>query len=593
MKKKFFVKNLLLFILPLFIPLILLGSFTVTLTKNFIMEDINKGNIRVLNQTKEAIELIFNDLDALSLNFNLNPGNISKCKALLQNESLSTDGIDALNNVLNLLNPPVNSKPYIQSIYVYFDNPWGNFLVSNEGFQRLNSYIDKTWYNSFIMSDDDANTWIETRNIKLYEFEKENTELITIYKKLYSSGVSKADGVIVMNIKRSYIDNIQKGLLSQPDQAALIIDRNNNIVSGIMNNADIKESDIISINNNPLEFFEFVTPKSSYMVSQIHSSRYALKYMSITPRQVLYKLPIQLLYVTVLLLFISFLLGLTLTFFLTKRNYNNILSIIKTFESAENGEPLPALPSRINDEYSFILQNVIKTFIEQSYLKVQLSEKKYRLKTMEFVALQSQINPHFLFNTLKTIFWKSINLTGDQNEVSKMIEHLSDILHYSLANYEKTVTLAEEIKSAQSYVEIQKVRYKDKFRVIWQYDDALTKYSVLKLLLQPLIENCIYHGIKEKEGFSYIKIKIALINSNIRITIIDNGLGIMPDVLTEIKKKLSEEGEYAEHIGLSNTNKRLKLAYGEEYGIVIRSKYGLGTVIYITIPVTEKDEPGI
>jgi two-component system sensor histidine kinase YesM len=282
-----------------------------------------------------------------------------------------------------------------------------------------------------------------------------------------------------------------------------------------------------------------------------------------------------------------------LTFFLTKRNYNNLLSIITTFESAENGEPLPALPSRVNDEYSFILQNVIKTFIEQSYLKVQLSEKKYRLKTMEFVALQSQINPHFLFNTLKTIFWKSISLTGDQNEVSNMIEHLSDILHYSLGNYEKTVTLAEEIKSVQSYIEIQKVRYKDKFRVIWQYDDALTKYSVLKLLLQPLIENCIYHGIKEKEGFSYIKIKMALVKSNILITIIDNGLGIKPDTLSEIRKKLSEDGEYTEHIGLSNTNKRLKLTYGDEYGIVIRSKYGLGTVIYITIPVSEKDESSI
>lgn len=589
MKRRFFAKNLILFILPLFIPLILLGTFTVTITKNFIMEDINKGNIKVLNQTKEAIELIFNDLDSLSLNFNLNSSNISRCKALLQNESLNTDGIDSLNNILNLLNPPVNSKPYIQSIYVYFDNPKGNFLISNEGFVNLNTYIDKAWYNSFVKSDDNINTWIETRDIKLYGFEKEDTNLITIYKKLYSPGVSKADGVIVMNIKRKYIDNIQKGLLSQPDQSALIVDENNKVVSGIIGSSDIKEADISAINKNSSDFFELRTLKNSYMVSQIKSNRYALKYISIIPRKALYKLPTQLLYITILLLFISFLLGLVLTFFITRRNYNNLLSIIKTFESAENGEPLPALPSRVNDEYSFILQNVIKTFIEQSYLKVQLSEKKYRLKTMEFVALQSQINPHFLFNTLKTIFWKSISLTGDQNEVSNMIENLSNILHYSLGNYEKTVTLADEIKSAQSYIEIQKVRYKDKFRVIWQYDDTLTKYSVLKLLLQPLIENCIYHGIKEKEGFSYIKIKMTLVKSNIRITIIDNGLGITPDTLSEIRKKLNEDGEYTEHIGLSNTNKRLKLAYGDEYGIVIRSKYGLGTVIYITIPVSEKD----
>ena len=585
MKKKFFLKNLLLFTLPLFIPLILLGSFTIAITQNFIMEDINSNNTKVLNQTKEAIELIFNDLDSLSLNFNLNSSVIAKYKALLGKENRNYEDNEALNNILNLLNPPVNSKPYIQSIYVYFENPQGNFLVSNEGFMRLYDYIDKDWYNSFTRSSDDINSWIETRSIKQYDFEKESTDIITIYKKLYSPGVSKADGVIVMNVKKNYIDNIQYGLLSFPNQAALILDNKDRVVSGINYNSDIQEADIKAINTNLSNFFEYKTPKKSYMVSQIQSSRYALKYISIIPRNALYKLPIQLLYITILLLFLSFLLGLMLTFFITRKNYNNLLNIISTFESAEKGMPLPELPSRVNDEYGFILQNVIKTFIEQSYLKVQLSEKKYRLKTMEFVALQSQINPHFLFNTLKTIFWKSISLTGEQNEVSKMIEYLSDILHYSLGNYEKTVTLKEEIKNTQSYIEIQKVRYKDKFRVIWQYDDSITEYNVLKLLFQPFIENCIYHGIKEKEGTSFIKIKIALVQSDIRITIIDNGLGIKPDLLKKIRERLSENGEYSEHIGLSNTNKRLKLAYGDDYGIILRSKFDLGTVVYIRIPI--------
>jgi Predicted signal transduction protein with a C-terminal ATPase domain len=554
------------------------------------MDNINQNNTKVLNQTKEAIELIFNDLDSISLNFNLNPSVISKYKALLQKEEGSFEDYDALNNIQNLLTPPVNSKPYIQSIYVYFDNPKRNFLVSNEGFVRMDNYIDRNWYNSFITSSEEINSWIETRSIKQYDFEKENTNIISIYKKLYSPGVSKADGVIVMNIKKSYIDSIQYGLLTFPNQVALILDNKDRVVSGINYNSDIQEADIKAINKNPSKFFEYKTPKKSYMVSQVQSGRYDLKYISIIPRNALYQLPIQLLYITILLLFISLLLGLIITFFITRKNYRNLLNIISTFESAEKGMPLPELPSRVNDEYSFILQNVIKTFIEQSYLKVQLSEKKYRLKTMEFVALQSQINPHFLFNTLKTIFWKSISLTGDQNEVSMMIEHLSGILHYSLGNYEKTVTLEEEIKNTQSYIEIQKVRYKDKFRVIWQYDDSITQHKVLKLLFQPIIENCIYHGIKEKEGFSYIKIKIALVEAAIRITIIDNGLGMKPDILAKVRQRLAENGEYSEHIGLSNTNKRLKLAYGDEYGIMIRSRFGLGTVIYITIPVFNQEE---
>jgi len=588
MKKKFFVKNLLIFILPLLIPIILIGGFAITLTQNFIMDDINKGNVRGLNQTKEAIELIFNDLDSFSLNFNLNPLFLSNFKTLLHNDEndvITPESFEVYNTVMNLINPSVNSKPYIQSIYVYFKNPKGNFFISNQGLVSLNSFIDKSWYDSFLSSNDGVNTWIDTRDIKQYEFEKDYTHLVTIYKKLYSPGLNKADGVIVMNIRRDYIEGILKGLVSFPEQAALILDVNGNLVSTVNNNPDIKERDVTAIDNNTSSFFEYKSQKNSYMVSRIQSNRYNLKYISIIPKGVLYKLPLQLLYITILLLIISFLLGLMLTYFITRRNYNNILGIISAFESAENGKPLPPLPSRVNDEYSFIMQNVIKTFIEQSYLKVQLSEKKYRLKTMEFVALQSQINPHFLFNTLKTIFWKSINLTGDQNEVSKMIEHLSDILSYSLGISDKTVTLEEEIKNTISYIEIQKVRYRDKFRVIWQYDDAITQHMVLKLLFQPFIENSIYHGIKEKEGVSYIKIKIALKDSQLKITIIDNGLGIEPEILGKIRERLNEDGEYSKHIGLYNTNKRLKLTYGDETDIKIRSKPGLGTVIYVNIPV--------
>lgn len=585
MKKRFFIKNLILFILPLFIPIIILGGFSFSITQNFIRNDINKSNVKVLNQTKESIELIFNDLDSLSLNFNLNPLIISKLKTLFDSTSWDFENIETANTIMNLINPPVNSKPYIQSIYVYFNNPNKNILVSNLGFESLNNFIDKAWYDNFLLSDEGVNTWIEARSIKLYDFEKEKTDLVSIYKKLYSPGLSTADGVIVMNIKRNYIESILKGLLSFSEQSVLILDEKNRIISGINNNADIKETDVQKINMNPNGFFEFKTAKKSYIVSQIHPGRYALKYISIIPRSDLYKLPIQLLYITILLLLISFLLGLMLTYFFTRKNYNNILNIISAFESAENGTPLPTLPARVNDEYSFILQNVIKTFIEQSYLKVQLSEKKYKLKAMEILALQSQINPHFLFNTLKTIFWKSVNLTGDQNEVSKMVEYLSDILHYSLGSSDKTVTLEEEIRNTQSYIEIQKIRYKDKFRVIWQYDDAIRQHKVLKLLFQPFIENCIYHGIKEKEGESFIKIKIRLAQSQIKIAIIDNGLGIQQNTLDKIRGKLCEEGEYSEHIGLFNTNKRLKLTYGEEYGIRIRSRFGRGAAIYINIPV--------
>lgn len=481
-----------------------------------------------------------------------------------------------------MINPPVNSRSFMQSIYIYYKNSTQNFLASNQGVVNLESFIDRSWYESFISGTEYSGEWIEARSSKMYSFENKSTSLITLYKKLHTQGSVKPDGIIAINIKRDYIENLLKGLLSYPDQIILIADGKNNIIASTAMNSNEIELDKIFL--KPLSFFEFKSNKKTYVVSKIESSRYQLKYISIIPRTSLYKVPTQLVYIIMLLLFLSLLLGTVLSYNITRRIRKNINNIISIFVSAEKGEPLPELPSRVNDEYSFILQNIIKTFLNQSYLKVQLSEKKYRLKAAELTALQSQINPHFLFNTLKTIFWKSVGLTGDQNEVSRMIEHLSGILHYSLGTSEKEVSLEEEIRNTKSYIEIQKIRYKDKFGVVWQYDEALDNCKVMKLLFQPFVENSICHGINEKEGYGYIKIKINLILSKFRITIIDNGQGIEREKLIRIREMLSEEGEYTEHIGLANTNKRLKLMYGDDYGIKIRSKFGLGTVVYIYIP---------
>lgn len=582
MRKKFFLKNLVVFMIPLLIPLIILGTFSITLTQTMIREDIDANNIKILNQTKETIELIFNELDSLSINFDLNPSVIIKVKNQLEGRLKDYEAIENLNEIMNLINPPVNSKPYIQSLYIYYKNKNGSFFVSNLGIENLNSFIDKTWYDSFIESDDEA--WIESRDVRLFSFEKDKTSLISLYDKLYSPGSIKADGLIVMNIKKDYIENILDDAISYPDHTFLIIDSDNNIIAGTRNKSAISESDIEEINLNPLDYFEYKSGNKNYMVSIVESERYPLKYVSVIPKKFLYKVPTQLLLITGLLVLISFLLGLIITYYNTRRNYSRLNNIISAFESAEKGKPLPALPSHIRDEYGYILQNIVKTFIEQSYLKVQLSEKKYQLKAAKMMALQAQMNPHFLFNTLKTLFWKSIALTEGQNEVSEMIEHLSEILHYSLSGSDDLVPLSDEIKNTQSYIEIQKIRYKDKFGVIWQYDESIEKYKVIKLLLQPFIENSIYHGIKEKEGSNYIKIKIKVINDIIKIAIIDNGLGIDPLDLKKIRDRLKDKKDYSEHIGLFNTNKRLQLMYGESYGIKIRSKRGLGTVIYIEIP---------
>jgi two-component system sensor histidine kinase YesM len=585
MKTKFFIKHLSMFLLPLFIPLIILGTLTILITQNFIKEDINKNSVNLLKQTKENIELILSETDPMSLVYGNDLKIIEALSSIMKNSSLTHEELISFEILKSFLNAPANARPYIDSFYIYLPNDNGRFLSSKQSLSELKTYYDTDWYERFIHQDGQIKRWIEPRLVKPFAFEQNPTRIVTIYQR-----INLINGVIVLNILPAYIENILKSLSTFPDQCILVVNENNQIIFSNWLPDYLKDLKLDSITKSDQAFYTIKTANESYTVSQLNSAKYGLKYMSVVPQSALYQVPFTIIKITMLLLLLSFVLGFVLAFYFTKNRYNQISNIIHIIDSAEKGSPLPALPDRIKDEYGYIIQNIVKTFIEQSYLKIQLSERRYKLQVAQLTALQSQINPHFLFNTLEAVNWETIALTGKPNQVTKIIDSLSEILRYSLTNPEERVSLHTEIKNLKSYLDIQKYRYEDKFDIIWDYDPKVVGCRVMKLLFQPFVENSIYHGIKEKEEHCLIKIKIRLVDSDLHVAIVDNGLGMNKDTLQMIRNNLANDKEYSEHIGMSNTNKRLQLAYGEDYGITIRSKEGFGTAVYIKIPLTVKGQ---
>ena len=581
---RFYRKNLLMFLIPLLIPLLVLGAFSILSTQRYVADQINKSNLNLLKQTRDSLELIMGELDSLNLNFSTNPEIILTLKALLRNANtaLTLDEYRTLTTINNFINAPTNARPYIQSIYVYVQNPYKRFIATSDGLTYIDGFPDKSWYDSYLRQREENPIWTQIRTVKRFAFDKKTTKILTIYRRLYSAGLRHSNGVIVLNIYASYIENLIDNLETYPDQNILVIDETGRIL--LKNRPPLAKVDYNRLIGTRREFFTFKTGRRSFIVSQLSSPRYSWRYISIVPQKTLYRVPAQLKQLTVYLLLLSFLLGLLLTYLLTKRNSQQIQNIISIINAAKNGQQLPLLPQGVRDEYGYITHNILKTFIEQNFLKVQLSERRYKLRAMELLALQSQLNPHFLFNTLETIKWKIIGLTQKPNDSSVMLENLSTILKYSLEAPEKTVALEEEIQNTQNYVAIQKIRYRDKFDFIWEVNEDALNCRVHRLILQPLIQNSLYHGIKEKAGKSCIKVKIFKRTDYLKIAVIDNGIGVKPDKLAEIRAKLQNEKDYTEHIGLFNTNKRIQLTYGNEYGLTINSKFGLGSVISLKLP---------
>ncbi|UQZ85146.1 putative sensor-like histidine kinase [Paenibacillus konkukensis] len=581
----FLAKNLATFLIPMLIPILVLGALSTFLIQQYIKKEINNNNMNLLKQTKQNIELIFNELDTLNLHIVASAIQFTNLQNMLKKPYPEPADYEQLASLKNFIDSPSIGKPYIDSIYIYIDNENNRFISSTSGgLIDLGDFYDQGWYERYIRHSPSELMWAENRSIVKPTTGRASavTNVITMFRRITLS--DNSSGVIVLNVKPDYIMQTLSRLDTLKGQTIFILDAQDEFIFRTHNDM-LPESDLASIRQEAREFFPIRSNGEDLIVNKLPSGRFQWTFVSIVPSSSLYDIPIRLSVTTIILLLLSFVIGTTLAYYLSRKNYNDLKTIISILDSAQNGRPLPPLPRQVRDVFSFIMQSILNNFIEQNYLKVQLSERKYKSQALEFAALQSQLNPHFLFNTLETLNWKATKLTGRPNELNAIIEDLSDILRYSLEGGAGQVTLKKEIDHTLPYIDIQKIRYKDKFDVIWDCDPEALKYHVLKLMFQPLIENSLYHGIKEKEGSCCIKVRVRFGAACLHIAVIDNGVGILPERLTLLNTQLTGNLEQIQHIGLFNTQKRLKLTYGEKYGVKVRSKFGWGTAIYIDIPI--------
>ena len=209
-------------------------------------------------------------------------------------------------------------------------------------------------------------------------------------------------------------------------------------------------------------------------------------------------------------------------------------------------------------------------------IREQEAKRKSELK-----ALQSQINPHFLYNTLDSIIWMA---EGKKNEeVVLMTASLARLLRQSISNEDELVSIGQEIEYARGYLTIQKMRYKDKLEFWIEVEPSILNIRLIKLVLQPVIENAIYHGLKYKESRGLLLVKGFMKNGNAVLQVIDDGVGMDQETLDHIYERHKVD-YHSNGVGIYNVQKRLQLYYGNEYGIVYESKPGEGTTATITIP---------
>ncbi|MBS5951291.1 MAG: sensor histidine kinase [Clostridium sp.] len=286
-----------------------------------------------------------------------------------------------------------------------------------------------------------------------------------------------------------------------------------------------------------------------------------------------------------IMIFAIFIL-ISINMFVSSRIANPIRALEKAVKEFENGVVSLNIPKNGSYEIQH-LAKAIKSMVNQMNLLMEniMIEQEAKRKS-ELNALQAQINPHFLYNTLDSIIWMIENENYDGSIV--MVTALARFFRISLSKGRNVITVRDELEHARNYLTIQNIRYKNKFSYSIQADEETLYLTSIKLIIQPLIENAIYHGMEYMSGEGDILVKSYKKNEDLYIDIIDNGLGMLQEVADKLlTEEVNNQQRKGSGIGLKNVHERIKLYFGVEYGLEIYSEPDEGTIIRIHMPAIE------
>lgn len=585
MRQRFFIKRFFQNAFLLLIPIFLIGPYSIYQINKESRSALEKNSYGMLYQIDETMKGLLEEMDNVYYYIRSNPSITTSLKNAYNEPQLTLNNLRNINNICSLLRYYMYTSEYIETIYVYYYNSNNRILVPEKGMISRDAYKDTDWIEEAKEVENDI--WL---NAKMAAKDKYSIPVPILYyfRKIYSTiDPSNMIGVIAVEYDGNAINRYINSLSLYPDQTIAVVNKGKQI---LLQNNEMDFSSFLEDEKKgepgDFDYYDMAMNEEKYTVSKLQSQYIQeLEYVSVVPTKNVLSSSNQFARVFLMLTGGAIAVSVVLAAVRAKKDYKNLESILELLSHPEKALQRKTEHLQVfSDPYSYITYNIINLFIRQDYLNVQTSEQKYKLQALELSALQQQINPHFLHNTLNTIYWEAIGLTKGPNVCSEMLTKLASIMRYSLGNPDEIVTMKDELDYLKSYVYIQEKRYNYKFHMEYDIDENVFSYPIRKMILQPLVENSISHGIKSLKREGVIRLKIHRKGKGVYVSILDNGIGMSAEQIKELKKSLESREEYGTHVGLANVDRRLVLAYGKQAELHIVSRIGQGTCVYFRIP---------
>jgi two-component system, sensor histidine kinase YesM len=566
--------------LVIVIILTAIGSISYSRTKQAVELRVSESTVENLKQIDKNFDYILGDIKDISL-FVVSNSNIRSYAKLQKDET------DRISDTLLKLNEEfanlTNSKTYISAINVYGEN--------GLNFETAGPSLNLNWNNMLdfqkILPKDGS--FVMTPTYVRYYQPIGNQYIISLYRQINDiNNFARKLGILRIDLNENEVSKIYKDIKLGNTGHIFVADKDGYVVS----HSDKSELSKF-IKDEPYFKTVFANKEGYYrekidgvdtLITYYTSRELNLVFIGMVPFKELIREAEVARRLNLLLIIIGSVVALILSYIISLKITQPIKKLTVLMKQVEEGELDVVVDIKRKDEIGALGRSFssmiaeLRTLIEDVY-KNQISRKEAELR-----ALQSQINPHFLYNTLDVIYWTS--RTEKAPKTGEIVNALAKLFRLGLNRGSEITTLKKEFEHLENYLIIQKMRYDEVPQIEIDVDPSIYEYSTIKVILQPLVENALIHGIADLEGEGSLRITGSAEGEEIILAVTDNGVGMDEETIKEI---FQGDFQARKGFGLKNVNERIKLYFGEKYGIKIDSKKGKGTRVEIRIPkVSEK-----
>ena len=548
-------------------------------------------SMQIIDQVIKNINYYIQEMESISSFANYN----SSIQSFLQSSStLGDDDLDTTLRNVEILDNIVGLRSDIVSVFILGKN---GRIVSNNQTARINAQYDfakQVWYREALTNP--GENLIVKPHKQNYVLDSSKI-VISLCRAITNYDSNDAVGVMLIDLNLKALEGICRNIQLGKSGYIFIVDKQGNMIfhpdysymyrsvddmyiRNIFKPDDILIPDVLSQDSG--NFSRVVDQKNKQITfKQIPATGWVI--VAVSPYSEIIaditNIRNSIILIGAICLLITFFLSLLISAAITRP----IRRLEKRMEAAEQGDLEVVAQNYPTDEVGLLSMKLDSMLTKIKGLMREVVKEQEAKRKSEMKALQAQINPHFLYNTLDSIVWMA---ETNNSEVVAMTEALARLFRITLSRGEDQITLEQELEHVHNYLIIQSIRYVNKFDYKIEADEQLLQIKVLKLILQPLVENSIYHGIKNKRQKGHINITAHAADGRLLIEVSDDGIGMSPEkAATLLSTTVSDSKERLSGIGVRNVHERIQLYYGPEYGLQFESSPGIGTTVRIWLPL--------